>query len=813
MTETPSRRPSILRRPVSVFAGALLAAGAAFTAGCLERPVVEQTPTTSNVFVEQIINTAIEEIDLLFVIDNSVSMADKQALLEQAVPIMVTRLVTPDCVNEDGGRNPNDGQDCESYPDGFAPEFSPVDDIHIGVITSSLGGFGTATSCADGDSVDKSLLVPKVRAGVADPSGKGFLEWNGGDAAAVAALQTTFAEQVAAAGETGCGFEAPLEAWYRFLVDPEPPMNVVLDGTTSVSTGVDQAILAQRAEFLRPTSLVAIVVLTDENDCSAMEGGPYYANAGFGWLISDRNRKFLEPSDQCAVNPNDACCHSCLQPPPEGCDNTCGDPAPALSDEEDRANVRCFNNKERFGVDLLYPTQRYVDALSKASIVNSRQPAPNNVVPNPLLAGRQPDLVFFAGIVGVPWQDLATPETLDSPTELKYLTATQLRVPDGNNVDRWQVILGEPYLPMSAPECRAEVPHPDCGKEAVPPLDPFMIESITPRTGTNPITGTGPIAPGGSGWSDINGHEYSNEVPLNGAPANDDLQYSCIFPLDASAVKADCASDDFSCDCADEPSKGRPLCKPMPNASAQADTTQRYGKAYPATRVLRVLRDFGENSIVGSICPKIFDTNSASFGYNPAVNAIVDRLAEKLGGQCLPRELTIQENGTVPCTVVEAVLGELDCARPGRKEVTDLIRPAVLKQLEDTGRCTEDTTAAGSANRCDDYDMCQILEVADPERGLDEATANARKQQCFGPTLADSQQPGFCYIDPAKGPAAGGEGAGCTDDPSTWKSCSNQNVANCGSTERRLLRFVGEQTPAPNSITFVACVGEAATGR
>ena len=33
---------------------------------------------------------------------------------------------------------------------------------------------------------------------------------------------------MAAAGENGCGYEASLEAWYRFLVDPEPPSAVQL---------------------------------------------------------------------------------------------------------------------------------------------------------------------------------------------------------------------------------------------------------------------------------------------------------------------------------------------------------------------------------------------------------------------------------------------------------------------------------------------------------------------------------------------------------------------------------------------------------
>ncbi len=817
--QSQRRRPSTFRRRASLFAGAAFATGAALTAGCLERPAVEQTPTTSNIFVEQVINTEIEAIDLLFVIDNSVSMADKQEILQEAVPKMVSRLVTPDCVNPAGERQVNDGQDCASYGADYAVEFTPIDDIHIGVITSSIGGFGS-TNCQMGDSVDKSMLIPKVRPDadppVPDPTGQGFLLWDG--TASAESFSQNFADHVAAAGEEGCGFEAPLEAWYRFLVDPAPPADIALnENNQAVSTEVENAILAQRQEFLRPQSLVAIVVLTDENDCSAMEGGSYYKNAGFGWLVAEQGRPFEVHSDMCDQNPNDLCCYSCLQPAPEGCNDTCPrNPVPTLPPEQDRANVRCFDNKRRFGIDLLYPTQRYVDGLSKATIVNSRT---GQEVPNPLLSGtgnepepRQPDLVFFAGIVGVPWQDIATEETLDDPNSLEYMTARELATTDPElNVDRWAVILGEPHLPMSAPRCNDPnlEPHPDCGEPPVPPLDPFMIESIEPRSSdlTNPITGTSPIQPGTGNWSAINGHEYDNSVdPGDGLPANDDLQYSCIFPLSDDAVKTDCTEDDFACDCGDEPSKGRPLCKPTPDSAAQATTTQRYGKAYPSTRVLRVLRDFGENSIVGSICPKLTeDPNHPSFGYNPAVDAIVDRLAEKLGGQCLPRELSLNDQGEVPCTVVEAIQGTLDCqGSPGREQVPQQIRDAVIKQLEATGRCSRDSTAAGSTVACSDYSMCAIQELE-----------GQAQQECFSTALAEAQDPGFCYIDPAKGPAAGGMDSGpnspCTQDENTWGNCTNPNVSGCGATERRLLRFVGPRTPEPNSITIVACVGEAAS--
>src|SRR5690606_33790043 len=110
---------------------------------------------------------------------------------------------------------------------------------------------------------------------------EGFLSWKPGDSRDV--LVTDFSNLVQASGEFGCGWEASLESWYRFLIEPFPYTRVVrqpcsaADANTSCGGPeqdgngnqlVDVAILDQRAEFLRPDSLVSIVMLSDENDCS-----------------------------------------------------------------------------------------------------------------------------------------------------------------------------------------------------------------------------------------------------------------------------------------------------------------------------------------------------------------------------------------------------------------------------------------------------------------------------------------------------------------------------------------------------------------
>lgn len=819
------RSLSALRsRRASALTGGILLAGAALTQGCLQRDVVKQTPNTSNIFVGINVNDTIDKIDLLFVIDNSVSMADKQAILQLAVPQMVKRLIDPQCVNVSTGETavPTGGQ----CPAGFNREFEAVDDIHIGVITSSLGGHGSTQCARDEVDVmgvaynkdDRGRLIPSVRTGAADPEGTGFLSWRG-DPQDPQALVDNFTAQVGAAGERGCGFEATLEAWYRFLIDPQPPSDIVLEGFDSGMAKdangqvmVDGTVLQQREAFLRPNSLVAIVVLSDENDCSVMDGGEYYGNSKYGWLVADVTRNMAAATPVCDTNPNDKCCFSCLQAatPPSGCDASSCTTTPELAPVDDRANVRCFDNKRRFGVDLMYPTSRYVDALSKGEIVDART---GNKVPNPLLRGvglnagkhRADGLVFFAGIVGLPWQDVATPESLSEAGTMKYLTAEDLlKTDDAIGGNRWQVILGQPNFPAG---CSGA----GCGDAPVPPLDPFMIESIAPRTtgAANPISGDLIIdySSNDPEANSINGHEAAHNVAdprFQGEPANDDLQYSCIFPL--ATPKQNCTADDPACDCGDEPLRNRSLCQPP--AGGAAGTTQYYGKAYPGTRILQVLRDFGDNSIVGSICPKITTGNAEdpNFGYNPAVQAIIDRLKEKLGGKCLPRNLSTNEDGSVPCSVIEARPGEadserLDCNAEGRAEVTNPdIRNAVQRQLKDNELC-----GSGTQKNCDIYQMCQIKELV----------GEPREDCLYNTAPAGSLEfPGFCYIDPAKttvdedgnitGYPAGGEPPGGTPG-------KNPLVDGCAPTERRLLRFVGNATPAPNTFTVIACSGDAAS--
>ena len=66
---------------------------------------------TSNHYVDEVRQVMVDKVDLLLVVDNSAGMADKQQLLAEAVPLLVHRLVTPICVDEEGRPTGGHNQD------------------------------------------------------------------------------------------------------------------------------------------------------------------------------------------------------------------------------------------------------------------------------------------------------------------------------------------------------------------------------------------------------------------------------------------------------------------------------------------------------------------------------------------------------------------------------------------------------------------------------------------------------------------------------------------------------------------------------
>jgi hypothetical protein len=673
--------------------------GTLVSVGCLARPVGTQPPTTKVNFTSTLAQPRVDKVDLLFMIDNSASMADKQEILSEAVPSLLKALLQPKCIDEKGAQVDNktaipDGTEANNYncPPGSEPEFAPVTDMHIGIISSSLGSFG-GDICLD-DSThnnnDRAYLLNRVKGEgpVQEAAPSNFLSWfptNDENAdqkrhpkppttpiTDLDALSTNFQKLVGGVEQKGCGLEAQLESFYRFLIQPDPwKMVTVSDGKASLGNDIDVELLKQRADFLREDSLVAIIELTDEDDSSAdplSVGGQ-----GWGFMTyffpgnttvfrsGETGTTAFRATSACQTNPaadgkdGKVACTSCGLA-------GCNDPSCRLIKEdpecqknggyygptEDSVNVRFHHMKQRFGVDPQYPVKRYIDGLRNPRVpdrstehtVNGKSVSGYIGTPkctNPLFAknlpreagqeictlarsNRTPDRVFFAVVGGV-------------PNELLHFDATD-RDKRRITKDDWNKILGKDPLNFNYED-----------------IDPHMIQSVSARPGVPPPSDTrgdngDPRDPVGRDWNT----GADDKVGAN------DLQYACTFDLPTKRI---CTDGDASCDCQPKQKTNPPLCGPNPGEQIKA-------KAYPTTREFMVVRALGDQGVIASLCPiSLKDKSDPTYGYNPAVTSIVDRLKDALTPQCLPQRLTRDVTSTdpndkdkVPCLVL-VQLGEV----------------------------------------------------------------------------------------------------------------------------------------------------------
>lgn len=197
--------------------------------------------------------TVNRNIDMLFVVDDSGSMQDKQANLANNFPNFINVLNA-----QEGG----------------------LPDIHLGVVTTDMGtsassgapgpGIGTVGQggCANtGDDgvlqTNGAAVTGKFISDIRQTDGTRLKNYTGD-------LATVFA-QMAKVGATGCGFEQPLAAMRRALAN------------TTANPG-----------FLRPDALLAVVFLTDEDDCSAKTASLFAAGdtGALGPLNSFRCTRF-----------------------------------------------------------------------------------------------------------------------------------------------------------------------------------------------------------------------------------------------------------------------------------------------------------------------------------------------------------------------------------------------------------------------------------------------------------------------------------------------------------------------------------------
>jgi hypothetical protein len=175
---------------------------------------------------KQLITT---DLDLLFVIDNSPGMLDKQTVFTANFPRFVMAL--------------------DDFPDIGRPS------LHIGVVdtTVDIGTTAFGAGCPSPDPGDNGLLQNTAQIpGCTPPVGQFISDLKNADGSRTVnytgALEDAFS-CIATIGQSGCGFEAPLEAMKR-----------ALDGSVAANSG-----------FVRDGAALGIVILADEDDCSVTD--------------------------------------------------------------------------------------------------------------------------------------------------------------------------------------------------------------------------------------------------------------------------------------------------------------------------------------------------------------------------------------------------------------------------------------------------------------------------------------------------------------------------------------------------------------
>ena len=249
--------------------------------------------------VARLVIDEIDKIDVLFVVDDSGSMAQEQAALGQQLPRMARALASGDL---DG-----DGEQ----------EFPPPNDVQLGVVSSDMGlpsTFDIDKCTGLGD--DGLLARAATRATGTDCARQSpaFIRYDA-NSDALEQLGHDFS-CLAMLGTDGCGFEQPLEAGLKALWPSadERVRFLGLDQDSSTFGHGDAANAGfSRAERGSIPSLLLIVVLSDEDDCSATDSSLFTPNA------------YLSPDD------------------------------PLLAQG---LNMRCARNPER-----LFPIARYANAL------------------------------------------------------------------------------------------------------------------------------------------------------------------------------------------------------------------------------------------------------------------------------------------------------------------------------------------------------------------------------------------------------------------------------------------------------------------
>jgi hypothetical protein len=181
-------------------------------------------------FAGKIARAGTDQVDLLVVVDRSKSMREELDSLSRELPKVAQALTSGDL---DG-----DGES----------DIMPVQSLRVAITSNDIGaeqvGIPTCKRPGDGANLFKA------------PSGKRYFEYEAGASEeSFGGLGELFLEL----GADGCGFEQPFEATLAAL-SGEAPYADLSDAWPA----------PEATDFLRERSVLAVLLVTDEDDCSAL---------------------------------------------------------------------------------------------------------------------------------------------------------------------------------------------------------------------------------------------------------------------------------------------------------------------------------------------------------------------------------------------------------------------------------------------------------------------------------------------------------------------------------------------------------------
>ena len=201
--------------------------------------------------------TAASSIDLLLVVDDSSSTDDEQTLLAAALHSLAGTLTSPPDDDADG-----------------RPDWPPITSLHAAVVTTDMGTGGAAIpTCGsgtfgamlgdDGIFVTRGSSAPGCSLGAHPP----ILSFEPLDPMGLFQLGCA-----ASLGSGGCSYEQPLEAMLKALSPSAPASYTAASyAPPAFFAGTSPHGDRQNAGLVRDDSLLAVLVVTDEDDCSAAD--------------------------------------------------------------------------------------------------------------------------------------------------------------------------------------------------------------------------------------------------------------------------------------------------------------------------------------------------------------------------------------------------------------------------------------------------------------------------------------------------------------------------------------------------------------